>query len=315
MDWLHASAPTVAKEALGEAALFRALDDDFAATIRSRTCPDWGARFRAHCPVASATPTDYCLREIEIGERAHVLAGIHFYGSDVRKPFVGVYAQSRDLSVTETAAAAARLGDAFANFNPLASWWWSKDSVLDVESSSMGVHPDQRFLLGSIRDIVQRPLSRSDIDCVLRKDQHGTSYDAYTRIVADFIEQNPFWAGRIERTEREDYLECAAVGGVCVVERQGAIGGVFAARPGAIRGIPGWEVVDAILASGLRGRGWAPVLQRMFLEQLDTTVQPLIIGTIDAANTPSLRTALRVGRTDGGGWYFASDPRQPWRIN
>ena len=46
------------------------------------------------------------------------------------------------------------------------------------------------------------------------------------------------------------------------------------------------------------------------LARLDARAHPLVLGTIDAANVPSLRTARRVGRTDAGGWVFVPDPRR-----
>jgi hypothetical protein len=46
------------------------------------------------------------------------------------------------------------------------------------------------------------------------------------------------------------------------------------------------------------------VLQRAVLDRLDIARAPLVVGTIDARNLPSLRTALRVGRHVVGTWTF-----------
>jgi hypothetical protein len=37
-------------------------------------------------------------------------------------------------------------------------------------------------------------------------------------------------------------------------------------------------------------------MQQAFLRQLDADREPCVLGTISAKNTPSLKTALRVGR-------------------
>ena len=51
---------------------------------------------------------------------------------------------------------------------------------------------------------------------------------------------------------------------------------------------------------------FAPLLQRAFLAGLDRSRSELLSGHIHAANLPSLRTALRCGRIDAGGWVFLS---------
>lgn len=55
-------------------------------------------------------------------------------------------------------------------------------------------------------------------------------------------------------------------------------------------------VIEELLETPFRGRGFAPAMQRMFLERLADKDDRLVWGTIDARNIPSLRTAQRVGR-------------------
>lgn len=116
-----------------------------------------------------------------------------------------------------------------------------------------------------------------------------------------FLTALPEWRQRgIETTSLEDYRACATAGGLYVVAHEGRLGGVLAARPGIVRGVPGWEILD----TDLRGRRVAAHVQRRFIDRLDARRGALVLGTIEATNEPSLRTALRVGRVEVGRWCF-----------
>jgi L-amino acid N-acyltransferase YncA len=259
--------------------------------------------------VPGAGADTYLLREVALDGGARVLAGIHFYGGDVAKPFVGVLAQTRALTAEERLAATDVLCDAFAALAPAAVWWW------------VGGHPtapavagrlvdDQRLLMGSIPELVGHFDEPADAPFTLRRDDSAASYDAYVRLFEAFVAANQSWRGRLARSERDAFEACAGAGGLFVVEHRGRMAGVFAARPGEVHGIPGWLVEEELLGDALRGRGLAPTLQRMALARLDTSAHTLVMGTIHAANAPSLRTARRVGRSDVGAWVFVRDPRR-----
>lgn len=75
---------------------------------------DWAVQYREACPVPGAGADAYGLRELRLVGDVGVLAGIHFVGGDVARPFVGVYAHMRDLVLEEMLAANLELCDAFA---------------------------------------------------------------------------------------------------------------------------------------------------------------------------------------------------------
>jgi len=316
LPWALAATPALAKEVLGEAVVARAVAEALAGTVRERTDPAEAAAFRAACPVSGVGAEAYALRALRLAGDVGVLAGIRFYGGDVARPFVGVDAQTRPLSVEELRAATPELLDAFADFAPQASWWWllgAADAAPEGagDAPAAGVVADQRLLLGSIPDLVRRPVDPGSVPFRLRRDDAGDSYADYERLFADFLAANPAWGARLVRSSPEAYAACARAGGLFVAEHKGAVAGVFAARPGEVRGVPGWLVEEELLAEGLRGRGLAPLLQRLSLARLDAHERPLVMGTIDAGNLASWHTARRVGRADVGGWLFVPDPRRP----
>ncbi len=310
--WLARSAPAVAKRALGDDVVARCVIDAFRRDVERWRDSAWREGYRQACPVPGASADAYGLRELWLVGDVGVLAGIHFYGGDVTQPFVGIEAQTRDVTPEAMVEATPGLCDAFAVFSPRSTWWWvaGGDAVV---ARPVEVVADQRLLIGSIPDLLRTPVERTGLPLTLQRDETGASYPEYARAFAAFVAENPAWEGRLVRSSREDYVACADAGGLWVVEHDGRFGGVFAARPGEVRGIPGWIVEEELLGDALRGRGLAPLVQRSALERLDVGERPLVLGTIHADNAASLRTALRVGRTDVGGWVFVPDPRRQER--
>ena len=74
--------------------------------------------------------------------------------------------------------------------------------------------------------------------------------------------------------------------------------------PTCKHGLRGHLVVEEVLDTLYRGHGLGPALQRHFINQLPSSEGGLVFGTIDAINQPSMRTAIKVGRLDVGGWSF-----------
>ena len=276
--WAVESAPVIAKATLGAAVLERCVAETQRAAIRQRTDPGWVADYRRACPVPGASAEAFLLRECALVGDARLLAGIHFYGGDVAKPFVGVLAQTRTLTAQARLAATEAPCDASAAFAPAAVWWWVPGDAGTTDAEGRIV-ADQRVLIGSIPELVRAGSGVAEVSFVLRHDESGASYGQYTRLFDTFVTANPAWRGRLARSGRADSEACAGAGGLFVAERAGRMAGVFAARPGDVHGIPGWLVEEELLGDALRGRGLAPTLQRMAIARLDTSERRLVLAT------------------------------------
>ncbi len=307
LDWFVEATPASVKHWLGDDPVRQALEADLERTVEARTNLGDALRYRSSCPVADAIDADYCLREIRLfdGDVA-VLAGIHFFGGDVGRPFVGIEAQTRQLTSDELVAASLNLLEEFELFSPSATWWWRTGRQVPVPG--VATVADQRFVVGSIEDFRRRSIPASDLAVSLDRAADDGSYAVYSDMFDRYLAGNPQWTGRLQKTTREDYARCAEAGGLYLVGFEGACAGIMAASPGILRGLPGWIVMEELFDDPLRGRGAAAHVQRRFLDQLDPTRGKLVMGTIDAANLPSLRTAQKVGRFDGGGWSFLLRP-------
>lgn len=308
LSWMLATTPSRVRTWLGEACVQRSVSDDFQSTLRSRMeSEENAAEYARRCPVPGANPSDYRLREIVLSGDLQVLAGIHFRNLDTRYPFAGVYAQTRSLSPGELVDASARLRELLTPFCPRNVQWWISGEASDPRGLPHVVG-DRRLVAGSLREIAasERPSAAAAIH--LRSHLTGTAYADYVRWHDEFMRAHPEWEGRIAKTTRETFDDCAENGVLCSVEIRARRAGVLLARPGTIRGMSGWLMVDELLSSRYRGRGFAARMQRLFLERLDPETHPIVLGTIDDQNLPSLRTAQRVGRSDVGGWVFVNPP-------
>jgi hypothetical protein len=279
-----------------------AVSVEFDATVRQRMQSlEHAEEYALHFPVAGRVAADYQLREVSVcGGAARVLAGIHFKGLRLTRPFIGVFAQTNLLGPDETVAASLELGATFAAFSPLGVRWWSPEQH-DLRAAR-GCVSDQRLLVAPLGELgVPPPLPAG---LALSPDRTGDSYSEYAGLFEEFWRERPSWRGELPVTPEDEYRRCAQQGRLIAVEYGGRIAGIFAARLGTVFGLRGWEMLDEILGQHLRGRGLAPALQRHFLATLDPAQAPLIWGTIGEGNTPSWRTAVRAGRKDVGGWIF-----------
>lgn len=309
LDWMVASSPTTLSRWLSEPELRRALATEFDQTLTERVNSlDDVAAYARRCPVAGAGPADYCLRELRPLSDLGVLAGIHFRNLRVDRPFVGVYAQTRDSTESELVEASQQLGREFAHFAPWYVAWWSPEQH-DLRGAP-GAFNDKRWVVGNLEELRPTPTALPS-SFSLARDSSGSSYPAYSRIFEDSLQRNPEWREDTAKTEPSAYEDCARNGLVVELRTGTQTVGIVAARLGSLRGVVGWEMVEEILAYEFRGRSLAPPLQRQFLSALDGARAPLVWGTIAARNEPSLRTALRVGRKDVGGWVFIPAQANP----
>ena len=114
-----ATSPVTVSAWLDNNQLRLALCADFDTTIATRlTSMERVEKYARRCPVAGAEPTDYRLREVQLFPDVSVLAGIHFRNLQLDRPFIGVYAQTRLLTDSETVEGSKRLRLEFAGFAP-----------------------------------------------------------------------------------------------------------------------------------------------------------------------------------------------------
>jgi len=312
LDWLLSTTSPTVRSWVGDEVLLASLSEDFTRTIAERIeSPEWALRYEKACPSEGAIAGDYHLRELQLPGDLSILACIHFFGSAKRFPFVGVYAQSRKISQEELRPVVDFLMKEFALFKPTCVQLWSLGKANDFRQvGDVHISNDQRFVIGNLPKIIaseappEPPAETGTL--TLEKTTVSNCYQNYRETYEEFFKDNPQWLDRLHIEPLESLEECAKCGGLFQVLIDGECAGLIASKPGIYRGISGWLMIDEVLTKPYRGRGFAPVMQRMFLERLDQGICKLVMGTIDCANKPSLGTALRNGRIDAGGWIWGA---------
>jgi len=274
-----------------------ATDQFFRRTIND----DASRRYAEACPVAGVQHTHYRLRELTLPSGVRILAGIHFRGKSTDHPFVGVFAQTRWLTTQETILAHAMLLAEFSIFSPRATWWWVPSGKAVPELPACSV--DRHLVMGSLEEIRKTPAS--PLPWVLRRIILASEIDAqFAELYQGFHRARPDLEEAVPKTRLDALVECAQADGLYGCFAGADLVGVMALKPGAQYGVDAWLIWDIVLARKYCGKGLAPVFQRAVLDRLDISRAPLVAGTIDARNFPSLRTALRVGRHIVGTWFF-----------
>lgn len=302
LDWCVASTAPFVRAWLGEAALRSNWSAELRELVHDHLeSPEVIANYAAHCPCPRAEHADYMPRDIDLGDGLTVFAGIHFGQSF----FVHVYAQTRPLLAGELSGAANALLETFAVFEPTTVRWWE---AAETESVFPGERvEDLRLIVGHLPSILADG-STPDSRVRLVQESSVPFYDEYTAMYEHFLADHPSMRPLLNVEEREDLQKCADVGALFRVLVDDAFAGIIAANPTTYRGVGAWSVREELLDTPYRGQGLAKSVQRSMLAQLDQNVSPLILGTIQTANQPSLRTALSVGRRDAGGWVTLGGP-------
>jgi GNAT superfamily N-acetyltransferase len=265
-----------------------------------RTDPSHAARYAAGCPVEGVAPADYMLRRLAIPGAGEVLAGIHFKGLDLAQPFVGVRAWSAP-DAANLPALVSTLREAWAPFHPRSVQLFLPAGQAPPPAAIL----DQHLLVARVEDTRRLPPPPSRERVHLAPSQDAEALAAWVaQRYAEVHRLRPELAGLVTPADADDLRDCAAADALFEVEVEGQRAGLIAARPGRCLGHQGAEVVEELLDSGWWGQGLGPALQRAFVDALPQPLGPWVWGTIDGANQPSLRTALRTGRRVAGAWWF-----------
>ena len=292
---------------LGPDALRASLRASLVEEYRQRTQPENLAVYRSRCPVPGASPASYALREIDLGSVGSVIAGIHFEGMEVARPFVGVAARTCAVrSRREAEAIGRRLRSEFALFAP--SRWWLGSSALDTGLEEAGAVVDQHLVVGRLGSLRARPTPKPDLDVALRATPVEPVYPLYRAMYERLFATSPHMRGVVQVEEPGTLQSAADLGAFFRVDVEGVLAGFLAAVPSREAPIDGWVVLEEILDGPYRGRGLAAPIQRMFIDALPAPDDAFLFGHIAAVNPRSLRTALRAGRVEIGRWCFLPFP-------
>lgn len=260
-------------------------------------------RYATACPVEGAVPSDYGIRVLELNGAGTILAGIHFFGTDVRRPFANITAADFEIDPDSLPLLRELLGREFAVFRPqrFRIEIDTEDACLE---SSPGAEIDQWILAGRRSEIHERRSPAQSERVSLLADPKLESFDAFDFAYRQFLDLSPGTEEWLSLPGREEVTNCASEGAFFRVCIDGEPGGWIAACRNSVGMLSGWVMQNELLQAAHHGHGLAAAMQRAFIEALPGDENELVWGTIDARNLASLGTARRVGREVVGGFLF-----------
>ena len=257
--------------------------------------------YAKHCPVEGASPEEYGIHFLRLEDRGALLAGIQFYGLDLKRAFVHVSAMDFELDASGVADLGRLLADEFKVFRP--KWFriW-----IDAADSPLGDLPgawvDSYFLAGQLGEIQTSDPPRESSRVSLVAEPELESFAAYEECFREFHKLHPGTEQWLEVCDREAIEGCAKAGANFRVHVDGDPAGWMAAKQDESGPLNGWQVVEELLETRYRGQKLGAAMQRAMLDTLPA--RDLIWGTIDPRNAPSVATARRVGREVVAGYLF-----------
>jgi RimJ/RimL family protein N-acetyltransferase len=163
-------------------------------------------------------------------------------------------------------------------------------------------------VMGSLEEIRRLSAPQLPAQWRLRRVEAASEIEtAFTELYRAFHAARPDLADVVGITAAEALEECARAGGLYACFEGTELVGMVAVKPDDRYCVDAWLMWDIVLARKYCGQGLAAALQRAVLDRLDTIRAPLVVGTINAKNLPSLGTALRCGRQVVGAWVFVED--------
>lgn len=250
---------------------------------------DYLRRYADSCPVSGVQPENYAATIVRLDSTCTVLAAIHFLRRSTDFPFVDVSAQSDSLPQPLPLTT---LTNAFGCFHPRAIRIWRSraDPLPDHAKDDLVIVGGA---LGPLQDAADLPeLQRIR----LQADPSVEFYREYRHMYEGNSDVAVSRSHGPSLESRTSLAECARAGALFRVVIDDVTAGVIAARPDSYRYWRGWHIVEEVLHPRFRRRHFAPAMQQAFLRTLDAGREAFVFGTVDAANIPSLKTALRVGR-------------------
>ena len=267
--------------------------------------PERAAAWLEACPALPATVDDLLARVVPVEGHGRALVELRFKGLDPRQPFVEVvgvdFPWSTDVLPPLVRAAASSWPDVQVRrlglFLGVPSCAEPPDPGLDVPH--VGAEPDLDWLVGPLARLRAQPGPRLTVrPATPASMQHVTdAYEALARTA-------PRLAAELQMIDAAELERLCAEGTAFDAMISGRWAGLVALDRTPWLGVPALEVIEEVLRPDLRGRGLAASLQRAALGAVRLADERLVWGTIHRLNTPSRRTARRVGRELIGGRHL-----------
>lgn len=243
-------------------------------------------------PVNGADPSEYNYRLIQT-QGLSIVCSLRFKALSMSEPFIEIMLCDKPLDRETITWIGSIVKEEYSRFKP--------DSVrylsLDDDPLCPGDREDFAVFVGDIAALQAQQKPNRYHDLELRPSMDIEFYPCLLRNYEELFrerELTPERAASLERSLEQGLLYEAFI--------DGQWAGMMSAHRMTERFYTGVFIVEEIIDEKFRGQGWAPVMQRNFIDQLESDA--MVFGEILWWNDRSRRTALRVGRKKCGTAFF-----------
>jgi hypothetical protein len=249
-----------------------------------------------------ALPAEFYKGQLLSVGGTHCIAHINFPDPSGDFPFVTIRgAGVPPGSIADWRPLAAGIGRAFGAFRPRAARFFHP-AHLPLRAPAARI--DMHVLAAPARSMAERADAAGLGRVELRRSTSLGFYPRYEAAYARMLDARPHLKGEVGVESRERLAECLKQGLLCEALVDGAWSGLIAPRRDLVAGVRGLQVVEIVLVESVRGQGLGLAVHQRFARLVAATdPTTILIGTISAKNTHSLRTALRAGRLEIGAFY------------
>jgi len=279
-----------------EAAIRGAILADARTVVRQLSDLDRAAAFRRVLYVPGAEAVDYLPHCVHLPGGGEAVVGLRFLAGRTDSAFVQLEGVTRPLGEALDSLIDL-VGDLYARFAPFALRLETGDRGLFDAWVDRGASADLLTIAGRADTLVAVEPPPEHARVAVRRLERMAAFETYLGEYRGLHEERPWLRDHVEPEERERLDELAAGGGLFEVRVDGEPAGVIAVCDEPLTGLRGQRIVEQLLYTQWRGRGFGAAAQRRAIEALSIGRSDFVVhGSIHVANTPALEVARRVGR-------------------
>lgn len=238
------------------------------------------------------TPEDFCERVIPIDEKLYILAGIRFHTMNINHPFISIYINTSSLTNDLIKQISIIVKKEFEVFKPL---FFQLTIPGDINLPQANYQIDTYRIAGKIDDIIKMELIQNPQELQLVPLETMDFYEQYVHEYNLFHSKFP----QLKKTVKVESLKslnyAAKKNLLFKFLVDGTTAGLIAGIEDDYWGQSGVHVLDELLFDQFKGKGFGVYIQKEFTKLLKGRYE-VLWGTINNANIPSQKTALKNGR-------------------
>lgn len=279
--------------------------DELEADVERVFSDEMADKFHFYCPVPGSQSNDFKNKWLELPDLGNAIIGIRFWGLDLGRPFIAIaFSEMLLRDGMNIDAIKDAISDVYGLFQPKHLRFFLPSHWQGEITRWQGAHWEKRYLAAPITDMRTQPEPGNLERLHLQKPADMTFYKSYVNLYERRFEAFPLLCEYTRIEIEEDMVNYLEEGTLFEIYVDGVWAGVICVTKDTEQGLKGFLVIDIILEPHLTSQGFGVAAQYRLAQMLHAEDGDVLFGTIDARNTPALKTAKRSGRYDIGGFLW-----------